>query len=331
MEHLINIYVTSWEWLEDRRGKTEALRERGYVETKRIWTFFSQGAVGGAIAYFLLLAGYAASHQNGLNIILCGVMPLMLAVGAAGGAFVSVFIWLTGVIFKRRLNAIARTLVVAGVSMLFGAGFTYFNHSSADNELPLLWTLILAAVAYTPIVLMTGTKIRPGHLIVLGAGERSKQYNFGNWLTFPAGILLRSLSIFGLFEALMMLAIWISARPTDWLGEANSGTLGAIVVAILYFLLSSYFSIATPRKAYVLPTAILVNLQLLVLLGYLSEFNSDNALYGFYALVGLLCLWAVYTLGRLLAPEAVSRVVDSNQKYGVVKQPLPRKNCTVAL
>jgi hypothetical protein len=328
MQHLINIYVTAWEWLEDRRGRTEALRLQGETETKSIWTFLSQGAVGGAVGYFLLFAGYASFHPPN-PYLLYGAIFFMTP-GAFMGAFISVLVWLASHISRRRLNVLQRTILIAGVATLLGVAFSFFNPSVREQWSP-LETIGMSVVFCAPIVLIAGSRIRPGHLIVLGVEQRNKRYNLGDWLAYPVGFVLRIASILGLFQAVLVLAMWVSAGPNDLLGDPASGDVGAIIVAVLYFFLSSYFSIATPRKALVVPTAMLVNLPLVVLLAYVKQVNSDAAQYLLYALLWFLWLWGFYTVGRLIAPEADSAVVAEPQKYGVVKRPLPRKNCTVML
>jgi hypothetical protein len=327
MRHLINLYVGTWEWLEDRRGKSDALRLRGYAVTQSVWTFLLQGAAGGAVGFSLLLAHYLNGGQPQSEFVLFGL--LFLAPGAVLGAFVSALVWLLSVSAKRHFNIVVRATVILGVSTLLAHAFSLFNPTVRET-----WSLFQMVVKFAvfslPLVLLVGSRIQPGRLIILGVEQPNKTYNFGDWIAYPVGAVLRMASIVGLIEAGLFLASWLSPSPPEWVSDPNIGDLSAI--AMIYFFLSSFFSIATPRKILVVPTAILVNLPLLVLVASLNEFTSEGSRYLVSALVWQAWMWVIYTVGRLIAPEGGPRVVESTEKkYGVVKKALPRKDCTVAL
>lgn len=333
MRHLINLYVSSWEWFEDRRGRAAALELQREPETKKVWTFLSQGAVGCGLGYFILVAGYAIYAPDNFNLFFCIVLPFVLMLGAVWGSFAGFFVWLAGAIFKRRLNAVHRTLVIVGSLMLFSQGVSYLINAYLKNaylmnggtveNFSLIWTVGLWGAVCGPIVWATGSKIRPGHLMLLGAGDHRKRYNLGDWLACPAGFFLRAVSILGFIESLLFTVLWVGARTADNVSYPAPEHLPPIIIAILYFFLSTYFSFATPRKAYLLATAIVVNLPLLMLLGYLRRFTSDDSWFLSYMLIALIGLWAMYTLGRLIAPEPTSQEIDLRTNFGDLNKTSP--------
>lgn len=309
MRYLIEIYLAAWEWLQDRRGRAAARSEQHDSEEKKLRTFLSQGAVGGALGYFLLSFGFAAQPGMFTGVLLV-FLPIILVFGGAWGAFNALFLWFAEVLFGRKLNFVLRAVVAGGVAAVLGVGLFYLQPESRTDYWTVSEILGIAFVIYLPIVLMTGTQVRPGHLIFLGAGERGPRRNVGNWIAGPAGFLLRAVSILGFLQALMMVALWSAASSVDRVDYGSREDLPAIAIAVFYFFLSAYFSIATPRKAFVVPTAILVNLPLIGLLSYVMQAATDEAAYLSYLLLVPICLWAVYTLGRLIAPEMPRLLVN---------------------
>jgi len=280
------------------------------LENKTILTFLSQGAVGGALGYFLLTACFVVVQSNDENFLYLVILPIIFAFGAVLGCITAIFIWLAGVFLQRKLGFAVRALIVLGAMTGLGVAFSYLTDESPDGQESCLWLAGFVSLMVLSIVLMTGSGIRPCHLIFVGAGPRSARHNFGSWLSLPAGFLLRVASVFGLFEALMTLALWISARRVDWLeSTAAPEHLPAIVLAVLYFATSAYFSISRPRKFFLLPTTIILNLPLACLIVHLRLLATPEANFLSYLLLAFICLWAVYTLTRMIAPGSVRRVV----------------------
>ena len=180
-----------------------------------------------------------------------------------------------------------------------------------------------------PVALMTGSRLRPGRMIVLGAGPRSTRHNFGSWLSIPVGFLLRVASTFGLLEALMTLVVWISNGREDWSWSPSRETLPAIALAVLYFGASTYFSIRTPRKFFLLPIAILVNLPFAFLTRDLRRSESLDSVFLAYTFLVFICLWMVYTLGRLIAPESAPCIVSSLSTAEEAQKALLSGDCKV--
>ena len=108
-----------------------------------------------------------------------------------------------------------------------------------------------------------------------------------------------------------MLALWVSNESVDreWFPQREH--LLPIIFAFLYFAASAYFSINTPRKFFLVSTAIALNLPLTVLIVYLTDGGTTDSTFLSYSFIVFTCLWAIYTLGRMIAPESAPRVVNS--------------------
>jgi hypothetical protein len=295
-------------------GRNCAQVSKAESEKKTIFTFLAQGAVGGAVGCFLLVAGCLLAYPGGYNILYLVFLPILLAYGAVVGAVTAIFVWLPQALFKRRLGFIMRALIATVSLMLLGFALsTWVEHREIEY-----WSLLLVVGLYglitLPVALMTGASVRPCRLMVLGANRRKFGYKQRNWVGYPVGFLLRVVSVFGLLEALLTLALWISARRMG--GDAIPGPerLPAIGLALLYFLASSYFSINTPRKPFLVPTAIVLNLPLGVLTLYLVHLATAESNYLAYLFLGLVGLWTLYTLARIVATDTDSGVATSDRR-----------------
>jgi len=311
MRYLIEIYVTAWEWIQDRRGIAAARRAQEKRENKKLWTFLSQGAVGGAIGYFLLLLCTAGIQPGGWSLVYPVILPIFLLLGAILGVVISVFVWLGSLLFKRKLKFVARAMIVAGVTTLLSVLLAYLLDARPTPQSPLSTTVSLLCVLELPIVLLTGSSIRPCHLLLLGAGPHNTRHNFGSWIMYPTGFLLRVVSIFGLFEALMMLALWMTAPTQEWWQLSAPEYEAVIVLAVFYFPTSVYFSFKTPRKALLPLTVIFLNLPMAAGILHLTNFATGLSIFLSYLFLGLICLWAAYALGCLIAPAPVQPVIKS--------------------
>jgi hypothetical protein len=304
MRTLIEICLTVCEWIQERNILRAARKAARECERKSVLTFLSQGAVGGMVGYFLIIAAIIVRQPSGYSFLYFVLLPLLLAFGAIFGSIPAGFVWLTARLLKRRPGFVSRSVIVLGVMTLLGVAFSYYwTSDSPSEEFSLSRQVGFVCALALPIVVMTGSRLRPCHLIFLGAGPRSKRHNFGSWLAFPAGALLRVASIFALFESVVALAIWISWRRSESFDVQASERLPEIALAIIYFATSAYFSIRTPRKLFLLPTAIVLNLPLAFLI--MSQQATVTAYSDFliYSFEGFIALWAVYTLGRLMPPE----------------------------
>jgi hypothetical protein len=267
-------------------------------------------------------------RPSGWNTVFLVALPVYLVAGSFCGAVVAVFVWLPGALFKRRLGFVVRSICALAASVLLVVVLIYWKdtneaHQSVSSWLGYVFTLDL------PVAFMTGSRIRPCRTMVFGAGQRPARGNFGNWLSVPFGFLLRSASIFGLLEALLVLGLWICNRRVGWLWAPAPEHLPAIIVAVLCFAASSYFSISAPRKFFLLPTLIILNAPLVWLIAYLQQLGTlDNIVLSCMLLV-VIFLWVVYTVGRLIAPESPRRVVDSWHNAVATHQIAPGGGCQV--
>jgi len=306
MRYLFEIYVTAWEWIQDKRGAAAARKAQQKQDSKTIWTFLSQGAVGGAIGYFLLLLCVLGVYQSSWSLLHFFTLPIMLFLGASLGAVVAGFVWLASVLLKRKLGFVARAFLVTGVSLLF-----FYLLDLPPTEQPLALTVGLACVLELPIVLLTGSSISPSHLLFLGAAERSARQDFRSWLSYVVGFLLRVVSIFGMFETALLLALCIFATPEASLELASPEVVVAIVLAVFYFPISVYLSFRTPRKGLVLPTVFFLNVPLVAWILRLANVATEASVFLVYALLALLCLWAAYAVAIMIAPAPIHPAIKS--------------------
>lgn len=326
MRHLIEISLTVAEWIEDKRGKLAAASEQKQPETKSILTFLSQGAVGGAIGYFLMVFCFLNIHPSSWSLTSVVVLPILLLLGAVLGIVPAVFVWSASMLLKRKLEFVARAVVVAGVTTLMGFLFSYLL--DLREPPPLSWTVALAYVLDLPVVLMIGSSIRPCHLLFLGTGPRNTRHNFGSWISFATGFLLRIVSVFGIFEALLIVGLWISVPPGEWWEFSAPEHVAAIVLALFYFPTSLYFSLKTPRKSLLLPAVIILNLPVAAWIVQLAMIATEASIFLSCLLLGLICLWAAYTFGCLIAPAPVQPAIQSWRET-MARRILPTKACQV--
>jgi hypothetical protein len=232
------------------------------------------------------------------------------------GSFTAVFIWLPGALLKRRLGFAARVVLATGGVMLLSFAISQLSEEFQQERWFSLKIMASIFAVSLPIALVTGSRVRPGRMIVYGAGPRPTHYNFGNWLSYPAGFLLRSLSIFGLLEAFLVLALLISNASVDreWFPQREHLTL--IIFALFYFAASAYVSVNTPRKSFLVPTVIVLNLPLTIWIRWLWRLDTFDSAFVAYSLLVITCLWVVYALGRMIAPASAPRVINSLSKAG---------------
>lgn len=278
------------------------------LQIKTLLTFLSQGAVGGAVAYFLLAVFSLISYPNYYNYLFLSALPMFLGYGSAFGSSTAVFVWLPGVFLQRRLGFVARAVISMTAMPLLAAALAYLTNELEGNPRSLAWLIGIFCGTGVPVALITGSRVSPWRMIFLGSGPRVSRHNFGSWLSIPFGFLLRVANVFCLLEALMTLAVWISYRRSDGFVFPAREHLPVIVLAVLFFAISTYLSFRSPRKFFLLPIAILLNLPLAVWLVNLTRVGTlDSNFLGYPCLV-LISLWALYTLGRMIAPESARGV-----------------------
>ena len=321
MRHLIEIYLSGWEWYQHRRGIASARAESREAEKKGILTFLSQGASGGVIGYFLTTVCGAVLYFDGngmLPYVLFALLPIILAVGAFCGALTGIFVWLFSVLLKRRIGFVARAFITAGVMFLLGFAISFWLRAQPSSDWS-VWSLAgFTCVMYLPIVLMTGFQLRPGRVMAFGSGGIPRR-SLRAWFAAPPGFLLRAASIFGVMESLLVLAVWISAQMSLSSSSFPLDSLAAIILATLYFGASAYFSFKTPRKMFLLPIAIALNLPAVLMMVSEKQFNTMDSNFLAYLYLGFICLWILYSFACLIAPAPASRIVKLVNGTYVIK------------
>ena len=328
MRHPIEICLRAGEWFEETRGKASARRWRKKTEQKPIWTFLSQGAVGGAFNYFLLLAfimlWYREHHVPPVPLL---ALPFFLVFGSVFGAAAALFVWLPGRVFKRRFSFVVRAAFATAGASLLTITFLYLM-DAPDYQFALNWRLGFTSGVGLGVGLATGSLIRPCRLIAFGASKHHADGDSDSWLAPPFGFFLRAASVFGLFEALIALATWV-ADSSGPIGYARPRHLPAIIMVVLYFAASSYFSLRPPRKVFLPAIFLLLNLPMVGLIGFLLPVSLLPDLVVTYVSLGMIGLWVIYTVGRLLAPQSFQRIAINSQGEAVairpviVRRPLP--------
>jgi hypothetical protein len=354
MRILIEICLTVCEWVQEMSIQRSARKAAREFEKKTFLTFLSQGAVGGVLGFFVLIAYSVIANPSGYNFILLVGLPIYSFGGAAYGAVAGVFIWLLEASFNRlrfadrvnppanpggagtaflnrTLRFVARTITGMLVMPSLMFAFYYLVDKRDLEQLSYSRWLGFSCTMGLLVALTTGSSIGPCRTIIFGAEGRRARRNFGSWLSIPVGFLLRALSIFGLLEALMTLALWISNGRVGWLWFPTREHLPTIILVVLYFAISTYFSFRSPRKVFLLPAAIVLNLPLAALIVNLRRIGTVDSNILAYLLVGFICLWSVYVLGRLIAPESARRVVNSWSGTADVRKVSPRGACQVQL
>jgi hypothetical protein len=301
------------------------------LEKKTIVTFLSQGAVGGVIGYFLLMVFSVISFPNYYNYLYLGALPMILGYGSAFGSTTAVFVWLAGVLLKRRLRFVARVVIAMAVMTLLAAALSYLTDEPQRDQWSVIWLIGFSCGLGLPVGLITGSRISPWRMIVLGSSPRGARRDFGSWLSIPVGFLLRVASVLALLEALMTLAVWISYRRSNGFEFLPREYLPAIVLAVLYFAISTYFSFRSPRKFFLLPTAILLNLPLAVWLVNLTRAGTLDSNFLAYPSLVFMSFWAVYTLGRMIAPEPALSVIAPASEMADAQKISLSADCKVQL
>ncbi len=322
MRNPIEICLRACEWFEESRGKASARRLRKKTEQKPIWTFLSQGAVGGAFTYFLLMTFIILLYRNGYDPILPLIVPpFFLLFGSVFGAATGLFVWLPGRLFKRRFSFVARTAFATAGASLLTITFLYLT-DAPDYEYALNWRLGFTAGVGLAVGFATGSLIRPCRLLAFGARDHYADRNPGSRLATPFGVFLRAASVLGVFEALTALTVWVADRSGHRPPSAPPEHRPLIVLAVLYFAASSYFSLRTPRRAFVPPIVIFLNLPLVGLIVYLRNVGPLSEFVLSYVLLAMIGLWVVYALGRLMAPQTFQRIAINSRGEAVATRPV---------
>jgi hypothetical protein len=334
MRILLEICLTVCESFQEWNIQRSARRAARISERKTIFTFLSQAAVGGVFALFVQIFYSVIANPTGYNGFLLGLFPFFAALYAMAGAVAGVFIWLlearirslrfaakdgpsetragSGVAFlSLTLRFIVRTITAMVVmpSLLFA--FFYFVSKRELSQMSNPYWIGFSSTTGLLIGLITGSSIRTCRAIIFGVAGRKARRNFGTGLSNTFGALLRLLSVFALFESLLTLALWISnvRVDQDWFPVREQ--LPEVVCAIIYFAISSYLSFRTPDKFSLLPIATVLNVPLVVWIAEQLNVGTANSEFFAYSLLAFVCLWTIYTLGCLIAPEPPLRTTNS--------------------
>jgi hypothetical protein len=352
MRILVEICLTICEWVQECNIQRWARRAARRSERKTVFTFLSQAAVGAVLALFVQIAGTIVVSSSGQNGFLLALFPFYSIFYATAGAIVGVYIWLleTGIrslrfvartcpsatraggvaLLNRILRFVARTLTAMVVmSSLFFGFFSLVSERGLDEMSYSYWIGFSCTTGFL-IGLTTGSSIRTCRAIIFGVDGRRAPRNLGTGISIPFGVLLRVLSVFGLAESLLTLALWFSnlKENQDWFPVREQ--LPAIVWATSYFAISSYLSFRSPRKRFLLPLAVVLNAPVGVWIADLFNVGTASSQVLAYTLLTFICLWVLYLGGRLISPEP-SRIAINCLAEPRAQRVTVGRECTVHL
>lgn len=268
---------------------------------KTFVAFVGQGVAGHALTFYVFVIAIMFYHPDDGNLFWLVVLPFQLLFTGFVGAIAGAAVWLVGRLLKRRLNILARAAVGIGLPTLFVVAVVFCEAVTLQWEV--IRNLSLAGyIACLPPALMAGSRWHPLRRIVLGCGPTKAIHDFGSGFSFPPALLLRTFSLFGLMESVLLLVCLVSILM-PWADTSFEGGYFAVtIVANLYFAATLLVSVtSSSQKSLLLPSALIVNVPPVILLmnppGYLeAHLNILLWVLGTFWL-----LWALMVFGRLIS------------------------------
>jgi hypothetical protein len=145
-------------------------------------------------------------------------------------------------------------------------------------------------------------------LLIFGSAQRPVANHLGSWLAIPSGVLLRLLNIFGLLIAVVVSLMWLTARLTDWTEFPPRELLPLILFALYYFDIGTYLSIKSLQPVRLLSAVIALNVPLLILVLIAKMTNYQDLNLFAYSVFGIIGLWTLYSLGRVISARTMTPV-----------------------
>jgi hypothetical protein len=268
----------------------------------RFGTFLAQGAAGNAIVIYLSLIAVVFYYPNGYNFFLMFLLPIYLIGMGIVGAVIGAVVWLAGRLHKRRLGVIARDGIGIVFPALLVAILTFRQGSIVDRQ-QLMIVIGSGWLVALPAALIAGSRFSPLRRIVFGSSRESARRDFGSGFSFPAALLLRFGSVFGLMESLLYLACLASSVRVGWGITYDGETFVATGLAVVYFAVSTFVSCASPRKRLLLATSVLINAPLAI--WTLDPHRVTDGVKEAAAIIAwiFISLWVLFVGGRMISPD----------------------------
>jgi len=271
------------------------------MEKRTFGAFLGQGAAGYAMTTYVIVIAMMFYHPDVYNLLYLAVLPFQLLFTGIVGAVAGGAVWFVGWLLKRRLNILARAAVGIGMAALFLVAFVPGAEVALEYRI-LVELFIAALITGLPAALMAGSRFHPLRRMAFGLCRTKAIHDFGSGFSFPPGLLLRAVSLFGLMESLLFLVCLVSCRM-PWAATAFEGDYFAVtIVANLYFAATLLVSLTSSlEKSLLLANALIINVPPLILLMNPPRYFAGG-LNILLAVVGTFwLLWALMVFGRLIS------------------------------
>ncbi|MGI9069705.1 MAG: hypothetical protein ACR2HX_25295 [Pyrinomonadaceae bacterium] len=91
------------------------------------------------VGLFLLTAISVISYPNFYNYLFLGVLPMILGSGSVFGSITGVFVWLPGVLLKRRLRWATRVVIGMGAVTVLVVVLSYLPQQPESYQPSVSW------------------------------------------------------------------------------------------------------------------------------------------------------------------------------------------------
>jgi hypothetical protein len=287
-------------------------------------TFLAQGAFGGGVACFLVTLFRIVYPRSIYNYLLIYLFLFYLLPSMTVGVVIAGLVWLLGWLRHRKPGFLSRfvigvattSLIAIAYSVEYGPVFdtgiaNTFRYGMVFNWHLFLWSLIPASLAGLLTGLITGSKLNPLRVIVLGPAKLTTLRRFSSWFASAAGFPLRVGSFLGTLLALLLLAYFFSTALAGYIGFAHDDDrkfLVGTILALLYLAISDFASFTLLRRIVLVGLAALLNAPLAVWILSQSTPADTNYLAIFIWL--FISGWILLIVARMIVPDSKGSGAD---------------------
>ena len=272
-----------------------------------IGRLLSQGAAAGAIFYFLFTLMMVLSRpSNGYNLVFIGLLAILIALGIGMGMIEGLVVWIATRIAGRNLHPLIRAAIPTGIIFVIAVGNYFRVKSSYEYYDPELLDLLLILVFLIPVAItgfVTGSRLQPWRALTRGSEVTRSR-------VFPglAGLILRSLVLFGLMNSLIALACALQAefRRTD---------LVFTVIALAHFIAATMIVFTRIKLWLLFQLALIINFPVVLLITEVLK-SEPPALR--YAPLIYLGVWAAFLLARWRTTYSALRTLKAEFRYYLI-------------
>ena len=259
---------------------------------------FSQGAVSGALAYFLLVLFQTITSPSYFDFLLAPFMPIVLAIGALFGLFAAVVISTVVSIAGRPIGRLARLSLIAGITVFI---VYLFTNASPDFAMVPAQSRAMVLISVVVVGLTTGSHYHPGRALIRGLRSSHGQ---SHWAATALSAAFRMLSLFCAMELLLVTIITIR-------DEAATRDRGSALLVLGYFVITTIFSF---QNAQSLATVILTCLANVGWLFVLYNYWTVLA-YARHVIIGYLAVWLLFLLINWVSFKPLFSLIKKELRY----------------